>query len=169
MCLKPSTTQSWDGEPNVNENVCNTFGHINTGGVVTSETFCWVAVGLTHYLTTDCCWLPLSQLRLQAWRFSPWMPSSIYALCFDQRFSKKITYWDRKTQRGLATFSKYPINYRSRKTEEILFFLERICQMLQLANALKLWQANLEIMKILEVKKSEKNANHSLNWYEIQF
>lgn len=50
-------------------------------------------------------------------------------------------------------FSKYSISYRSRKTEVILFFLERVCQMLQLADTLKLLQANLEIIKILKVKK----------------
>lgn len=50
-------------------------------------------------------------------------------------------------------FSKYPINYRSRKTEVVLYFLERICQMLQLADTLKLWQANLERTQTLEVKK----------------
>lgn len=53
-------------------------------------------------------------------------------------------------------FSKYSISYRSRKTEVILFFLERVCQMLQLADTLKLLQANLEIIKILEVKKCEQ-------------
>lgn len=53
-------------------------------------------------------------------------------------------------------FSKYSISYRSRKTEVILFFLERVCQMLQLADTLKLLQANLELIKILEVKKCEQ-------------
>lgn len=53
-------------------------------------------------------------------------------------------------------FSKYSISYRSRKTEVILCFLERVCQMLQLADTLKLLQANLEIIKILEVKKCEQ-------------
>lgn len=49
-------------------------------------------------------------------------------------------------------FSKYSISYRSRKTEVILFFLERVCQMLQLADTLKLLQANLEVIKILAEK-----------------
>lgn len=50
-------------------------------------------------------------------------------------------------------FSKYSINYRSRKTEVVLFFLEGICQRLQLADTLKLWQGNLERIQVLEVKK----------------
>lgn len=53
-------------------------------------------------------------------------------------------------------FSKYSISYRSRKTEVILFFLERVCQMLQLADTLKLLQANLEVIKILAVKKCKQ-------------
>lgn len=35
---KHQTVMRW--WPIVNENVCNPFGHINTGGVVTSEIFC---------------------------------------------------------------------------------------------------------------------------------
>lgn len=81
---------AWDGGPIVNENVCNTFGHINTGGVVTSEIFCGVAVGLTHYLTTDCCQLPLTQLQLQAQRFSPCMPEVCICCALIQRLSKTV-------------------------------------------------------------------------------
>lgn len=49
------------------------------------------------------------------------------------------------------------INYRSGKTEVVLsFFLEKRCQMRQLAETLEFRQANLERAQILEVEKREQ-------------
>lgn len=53
------------------------------------------------------------------------------------RFSKKVMYRDRKIESGFTMFSKYSIKYRTRITEVVPFFLERLCHMLEIANIFK--------------------------------